>query len=63
MVPDGPHGTHLNAPLGIAFGHLSNLGIRNYHHFVAQYIPCILAVYASTSRYRLRRKTRYGASG
>ncbi len=31
--------------------------------FVAQYTPYTLTVYASTSRYRFGRKTRYEASG
>jgi len=35
-------------PYSVVFGYLSSLDIRDYHHCVAQYIPCTLTVYAST---------------
>jgi len=46
--PGAPRDAHPDVSSDIAFGILSYLGSSNYHNFVAQYMPCILAVYAST---------------
>jgi hypothetical protein len=48
---------------GVAFDYIGSLGSSNDFDFVAQYTPYVLTVYASTSRCRFGRKTRYEASG
>jgi hypothetical protein len=46
-TPAAPAALAVRMPLGVAFGSLSSLGTRDSHYFVAQYTPCMLAVYAS----------------